>query len=320
MANRQMDTGKLDVLMQDVQSLGVIRPFENLPKQYAKYWSTCIEDYRARTWISAPFLWIEFYFYWRILEATDYFESSFDAFWHKTNWESQDRICIEKIEERAGKLCSGASNLKDALDWTLIGNRADLSQVSSLSSAFSDSFFALDQRNEILAKIEQCKELTWLADNAGEELAYDLIFVAEALRQFPHIRVNFRVKPVPMFVSDARENHLIDMFANAKQWKYLGKLLTPLNNEPRFRVEAPIGDAFPEPVTLTGHVAGHYTVAKGDLWYRRIFGDRYPGAASSMSKGIASLRWVKSEAASSNHLNGASLQNFQERPILMAIA
>jgi hypothetical protein len=77
---------KLHILHSDLQSLGDIRPFEDLPRHHAEYWNARVGRYKDRSWLSAPFMWIEFYFYWRLLEATDYFRTNVDPFWQLTEW------------------------------------------------------------------------------------------------------------------------------------------------------------------------------------------------------------------------------------------
>ena len=317
---RGESTDVIDRLKAELLQLEGFNRFTAVPVPHRDYWNRQIEIQNGKTWISAPFLWVEFYFYWKLQEATGFFQSGTDVFWAKTEWSNLGIHAVEKLEHRAADILGGKADLRDALNWSLLGNSCDLSQLENGQSASVQPVFLIDQRAEILDSISHCNHLIWLADNAGEELANDLIFVASTLREQLDLRVSFHVKPIPMFVSDAREQHVFEMIKCTKECPALKELLSVLTETGRFCLESIIENALPDALPVVCQTADTYVVSKGDLWYRRVFGDRIPEAGADLQQGIASLRWVKSEAGHETHVGGGSLLEFQQRPMLMAIA
>ena len=136
-----------------------------------------------------------------------------------------------------------------------------------------------------------------VADNGGREIMADLVLVNWLLDTGRADRVTLHVKPTPYYVSDATPSDVDAACAR------LGRPL-----DPRVAVRthwfwcAPL-DFTAMPADLGDDLRGHrVVVAKGDLNYRRLVGDRdwdpttpFAAAATDLGVPVVALRTCKSE-------------------------
>ena len=307
----------LGSLADEVRSLERFAGFGSLPDEPLHYWRQQLAAHDDETWITAPFLWVEFYFYWRLLECCEFFENGRDPFWAQTCSTTIPIEALHTLDRRAAALAANEASLEDAINWSLLGNCDDKSQLPNSAASGSGAEFMVDERSNIADRLRSARAVVILADNAGEELANDLLLAAAILAASPAATVELQVKPVPMFVSDATLAHVRDLADSTGEDKALHSFVSDLIHSPRLTVSAPWAGGYPE---AHGPAGDAYVLAKGDLWYRRIFGDYYPQAAPALEgPGPGVLRIVKSEAANPAHTGGRDFSDFQAKRYLMAI-
>jgi len=273
---------------------------ENAPDH--KSWQKYIQPYLGKNWLVVPWFFVETYFYRRIMEAVDYFNTQKDPF------EYQKRQGLEKtigdiailskfLAERLEYPGKVENILRDGLYFSLWGNQADL----SLWPAGSD----VDPRNDSRKTLKEhllandikqvlrvfnkadlpVNQVDILMDNAGFELVSDLALADILLSLGLAEQVILHVKVHPTFVSDVIEADLgktIQFLTGSEDDNIIqfGKRLETLVKENRIQVKdhdfwtspLPMWDL---PQDIREDLKGSsLLISKGDANYRRILGDR----------------------------------------------
>lgn len=205
-------------------------------------WRDLLEPWIGVSWLEAPWLLVEFYFYRRILGALGYFDSAAPLF-------NYDPFAVDKMNGlRAGasaaaslatkanafaKRCKTddetllAAELRLFVMVALWGNRMDLSiwpesgagnGENRASAAFMEALSAgekclLSDDSEAVAKklaTRQMRDVSIVVDNAGFELTCDLALADALASSGAAKRVVLRVKAHPVFVSDAMDKDVRD--------------------------------------------------------------------------------------------------------------
>lgn len=206
-------------------------------------WKELLEPWIGTTWLDAPWLLVEFYFYRRILHAIGYFDPKSPLF-------NYDPFAIDKLNglragapaaaalaKKANAFAKRAESSSDRLSLAaelrlfvmvaLWGNRMDLSiwpesssQESSgsrASEAFTEALSAgekyllWDDSEEVAkALADGMKDVSIVVDNAGFELTCDLALADALTISGAARRVILRVKAHPVFVSDAMDKDCRD--------------------------------------------------------------------------------------------------------------
>jgi hypothetical protein len=152
-----------------------------------------------------------------------------------------------------------------------------------------------------------------LADNAGRELIADLVLVDHLLRTGRAGTAVLHVKPYPSFVSDATTADVVDCLrrigeapgragaVGARLWQAMASGQLALSAHPFSCAPLPYADM---PAGLRAELApAALVLAKGDLNYRRLVGDRHWPATASFTDltsyfpggGLVALRTLKSD-------------------------
>lgn len=283
-------------------------------------WRRWTVPWLGRRWDSAPFLWAESYFYRRLLAAVDFFTPGplfwLDPFEHQKDAELADPTLDAELAglDRLVDLDRperGSALLLSAL-W---GNRADLGFAAHAGNphiAVSDSLVVDDSAALWATLSGRDATICVVADNAGRELLADLLLVDELLAAGWTETVALHVKPTPYYVSDATT---ADVAACLRRLAHAGgyaegaaKRLHEAFRTGRLRLRtswfytAPL-DFTAMPVDLADEfAAASLTILKGDLNYRRVFGDRrWPATTGASEAGayfpgrFAVLRTLKSD-------------------------
>ncbi len=246
------------------------------------FWNEMLSKH-AKSWLDAPFMFVEFYFYRRLLEAVDYFENKNDPF---------KIIKINSLRNSLAEaffIANTISNLKNPLEillkYDLWSNRADFSQMHRHDSLIGQNIIIDDTENVL--KLFQAKlgQVDIVLDNSGLELSVDLLVSYHLINERLAERVFIHAKSQPIFVSDAtREDVLyaVEFFAGSEDYllQEAGKKLKGFIEKGMLVIEEDpfwvLPKAFEE---INGSLRDHFAkseliILKGDLNYRRLVEDR----------------------------------------------
>eukprot|EP00238_Polyblepharides_amylifera_P000280 CAMPEP_0196574172 /NCGR_PEP_ID=MMETSP1081-20130531/3944_1 /TAXON_ID=36882 /ORGANISM="Pyramimonas amylifera, Strain CCMP720" /LENGTH=447 /DNA_ID=CAMNT_0041892117 /DNA_START=238 /DNA_END=1581 /DNA_ORIENTATION=- len=193
----------------------------------------------GRTWLQAPWLTAEFYFYRRIMEAVEYFESGIDPFQlQKDAGLTSAEAPIRSLTAQLAAATSSPDRLTDQTDeeaaamlelfvvTALWGNRMDLSlwpatsDSSRAATAFEEAIAAGESQllasdisvvvKELMcARAEGGRRMDIVVDNAGFELLCDLCLADVLLETGAASKVVLQLKGHPTFVSDALSKDVV---------------------------------------------------------------------------------------------------------------
>ena len=313
---------------------GQIRPINRDDCGDWEEWNSLIEPYIGQNWLEVPWLFVEFYFYRRILEAVDYFNSGkyflVDPF-HFQKTESF-RVSLQSINDllkwlnelRQEKETNKAI-LGKLLLYILESNRVDLS-LWPVKEGVTRQQSARKSQNDYLMVDDVQQALDWffarkisrldiLIDNAGFELLGDLCMVQFLLEQGIINQAVLHVKPCPIFVSDVIEADvyksiqlLTEQEGKYKRLARFGGQLGRYMSEMKIRIECDPFWAYPLPFwKMPSHLyndlgSSDFIISKGDANYRRLLGDRrwdyqdpFPKVISYFPSALLAIRIIKSE-------------------------
>lgn len=273
---------------------GPLRPLtEDAPDRAA--WDAACAPHVGRSWLDVPWYFAESFFYRRLLEATQFFgtRSGMDPFFDVKQREEQ--AMLPRVRAIRDALGTSFEPLCALLHASLWGNRADLSYA--VGRAFGEEGAAtdllVDHTAEVLAALGQASQVALLLDNAGTELACDLLLADALARRGIHV-VLF-AKAHPFFVSDATP---VDV---ERTRALLGLDRLPVVAHPFMtssgflRIEIMPGDLI---TSLSQH---DLVLVKGDANYRRLVADApWPFAtpaeqAMAFPAPLVALRTCKAE-------------------------
>jgi uncharacterized protein with ATP-grasp and redox domains len=246
------------------------------------YWTARVAALSGATWSEQPFFDLEFLFYKAIDTLVRELEPGHDVF------ASARREALRHALPDVARLVESATphSLDAALLLALFGNEADLSQLAT-NAAPAERSVLVDERADIADRLRALPpdaKVQILADNAGSELCFDLVLVARLLEL--GASVELQVKPSPMFVSDALAIDVeqtvlaLESLPSTVAVSRVGQTLRRALHEERLRIRSPRDWSEPrhidalEPELASILRGAHLVLVKGDLNYRRYFGDR----------------------------------------------
>ena len=303
---------------------GVIRALTEDAADHT-FWNAVSAPHIGHSWLNVPWYWAEAYFYRRVLEATQYFQSG--------PWQGVDPFGPKKATELVPEAApQAAKNLlqrlpddpmarfERLLHASLWGNRVDLSY--EVASRLARPTGSREERGNLLVddtaclwdflRTGGCHRLAILADNAGTELLMDLALVDFLLSRGFCEEAHLHLKPQPFFVSDAM---LQDVAAGLNALERKGGMARSLAHRLRSHLisnrlhlydhwhYATSLFFFQLPDDLHNVLAGMDLVfVKGDANYRRLLGDAhwapttsFADATSYFPAAIVALRTLKAE-------------------------
>ena len=269
---------------------------EDAPDRH--FWNEVSRDCIGRSWLDVPWYWAEAFFYRRILEATQYFQSS--------PMGNVDPYHSVKLAELAPEVAprAAAATLRDLpadvskrfemlLYSSLWGNRIDLSY--KVAMGVGRAVRLEEERENLLVddtarlwellSVEPCRRLALIADNAGTELTMDLVLIDFLLESGLAEKISLHLKQQPFFVSDAMpadvEASLRALARGEPEAKALaGRLVAHraggrldlrthwFYTTPLFYFQLP-DDLYAELGEMD------FVILKGDVNYRRLLGDAH---------------------------------------------
>ena len=246
------------------------------------------------TWQRAEWFFAETYVYRCLIEAVRWRESGRDPFLPKKLEELHSHALWQLIERAFDPLDSPEKELNRALAFDLWANRIDLSYSASMErgTVISAEDLLVDDREALASYLRETrtapegfqgrKPVFILADNAGSELAMDLVLSETLLRQVTP-QVVFCLKAHPTFVSDATTQDvwmiLKEMEARGPKAAALAKRLRGrwLAGQLRFLPHAYWNSSrflWDLPADLERQLnEARLVIVKGDANYRRTVGD-----------------------------------------------
>ncbi|MFI5775702.1 damage-control phosphatase ARMT1 family protein [Nocardia sp. NPDC051570] len=300
---------------------GVLKPLVTAADDAAQ-WSEWGAGLWGRPWGEASFLWAESYFYRRLLEAVGYFGPGawrgIDPFAPAKAAESAGPAVAEELDALAGSADTPPDNRRAALLLSALwGNQADLGFRLTATPGPRATRLLVDDSEALWASLARARDplVCVIADNAGRELLPDLVLIDHLLTEEAVARVALHVKPRPYFVSDATMTDVLATLrvlresTTAEARRIGGRLWEAMRTE-RLIVRdhqffcAPL--SFHDmPADLAAEFAtAAMTVAKGDLNYRRLVGDRHWPPATPFAdltgyfpSPVTALRTLKSDVA-----------------------
>jgi uncharacterized protein with ATP-grasp and redox domains len=240
-------------------------------------WNRAVAPYVGGPWSAMPWYLAESYCYRRLLEATRWFANARDPFApHKAReWVEAEALLARTLPNVPG---DDDDTLRALLFLALWGNRADLSLDARSHGAATASDLLVDDSDAALRALQAADHVTIVLDNAGTELAFDLLLVHALLAR--GVRVTLQAKAQPFFVSDAM---VVDVDEGVR---VLGRvdaaraqLLTDARADGRLQVRAHAHfttSAFHDdvPPDLRAALnASDLVIWKGDCNYRRLVRD-----------------------------------------------
>ena len=200
-------------------------------------WRDILTPWIGTTWLDAPWLLTEFYFYRRILEAIGYFDEdsplfNYDPFrTDKMNGLKSGATAAaslaKKVNALAKKSSASAEELRLFIMVALWGNRMDLSiwpesgssddGANRANEAFAEAlqageeYLLWDDSEKVASALKVgMNDVSIVVDNAGFELTCDLALADAMIISGSVKRVLLRVKAHPVFVSDAMDKDCRD--------------------------------------------------------------------------------------------------------------
>lgn len=265
-------------------------------------WPRYLQPYLGDNWLDVPWLFVEIYYFRRILEAIGYFDNSVDPFASQKEVGLQD--AAERIADLGRQLAEQPREtatqkdhiLQQLLAISLWGNQADMSLFPAGSEHPNHSdeqqqadHTLVDDRAAVIAYLHaqpQLGRIDFILDNAGFELVSDLFLTDFLLSSEMVQTIYLHVKEHPYYVSDTMEKDVFNTIA------WLGEQAEPALQQLSARLSAALkADALrirtntfwtlpttywemPEPLheQLSESTL---LISKGDLNYRRWLGDRH---------------------------------------------
>jgi hypothetical protein len=290
-----------------------------------------LAPFLACNWLSSPWCVAEFYFYRRVMEAVDYFDTKLDPF--RNQKELGVSAHIETMDRWAARVLplleSRLTHVGERRHWLLHfvriamnGNRMDLSlwpvggESAPTDTETSVQILAEDSEQlwAYIAARAPMHRVGIIVDNAGLELFSDLLLADYLVHSGLTTSLMFHTKGHPTFVSDATASDLHWMV------QYLGKLPkeTPLQRlgvrweryllDGRWQCRDDLFWAQPQafwemdPPLWECIQNQELIFVKGDANYRRLLGDRawplstpFSDVVTYWPTAVCALRALKAE-------------------------
>ena len=289
-------------------------------------WEEIIAPFEGENWLDVPWLFAEFYFYRRILEAVKYRELGIDPYhtqkwrgWHQTATQ-RSAIARQLNELLAEAAMNSVAGLALMLSLALWGNQADLSMFPDgeyqPDEANQANNTIVDETNAILNYLQAnapLERVDIVLDNGGLEQFSDLCLADYLLSAGLAHRVVVHDKPEPIFVSDVIEADFwmaLELLQGSEDenLRQLGVRLQAHVNAGTLARQTDAFWALPYsfwqiPSELSAELnQSSLLISKGDANYRRWLGDRlWPYTTniadiiSYMPMPVVLVRTIKSE-------------------------
>lgn len=295
-------------------------------------WDGDLAPWLDKTWLEIPWFLAESFFYRRVLEIVHYFQPG--PWWGKDPYERLKTQEIEQALPVFSEIYSAVpdqgslENFQMMCYQALWGNRGDLSNLNTFETDMSaqSERIILNQSEDVYHFLGQKPaRIAYFFDNTGKELFFDLAFIDFLLRTGLATSITGYVKNQPFFVSDAESKDLMKSVSylstgRSNQVQDLANRIQQALKSGVIKLEAPPFFTSSRmyrqmPPNLKSQVGDHdLVILKGDVNYRRLFGDRHwdpttkiRDAGGYFPTSFLSLRTLKAEL-----ILGLSQDRFEE--------
>ena len=206
-------------LRDEIESGQAIRPLDIEQASDHHQWMSALRRQQALVdgelnWHNAEWFFAETYAYRRLIDAVRYYETGRDPFAPKKNAELKSGALWDMLGLALGSPTVAEHEIRRAVALDLWANRIDLSYAASLDRGtdINPEDLLVDDSHQLIEFLRQSASsasefrasgtIYIVADNAGSELAMDLV-LADRLLRYVTDRVVLYLKAHPTFVSDA---------------------------------------------------------------------------------------------------------------------
>ena len=306
--------GKLEIdLRKNAQLINVSEEYCLGSEFWNNYLSSNIK--KDPTWLTAPWLFAEFYFYRRVIECFFINGQIFDPFGDQKL--AGLRECTVSMKKLIGDICilMNANSTQNVLQYavysSLFGNKLDLSlfpadiigqNVTSnaadnrINASHNKECLLINDIHNVLSYLcceksqmkEDSRNISIVLDNAGYELITDFILGYVLLTCQLTSKVVYHTKPYPTFVSDATTNDVIYTVTYMSQledtWiQLVGKALLVFIDSGQIEIidniqwglPIPFYDLNIELIPTLSATRCKLVFIKGDANYRRLVGKNW---------------------------------------------
>jgi hypothetical protein len=259
-------------------------------------WQAAYREQRRKvdplTWQNSEWFFAETFFYRHLIQAVRWVETGRDPFAQKKQEELKSARLLNLLNAALEVGGSFAEKLPVLLSFCLWGNRVDLSHPAGdiAADSLSEDELLADDREALRRYLTadagdrgaEERIVHIIADNAGTELAMDLI-LADLLLAGGCEAVVFHVKPFPTYVSDATVvdvwNVIRTMETSGESPAHLATRLRRAWNDGRLQIAThhfwtSSRFLWEMPPALSQLLqAASLVILKGDMNYRRAVGD-----------------------------------------------
>jgi hypothetical protein len=279
-----------------------LRPLREGTAPDVRSWNRALSRLAGKDWLETPWFVAEMYFFRRILEATGYYQPGSGLGQDPYALQKQQGLadCLPAVRAAAEEVQRwvaqpAADSLAQMLKLSLWGNQVDLSlwpagqaeRPNHASWKHGEAFLLSDQAAEAAAHLtsQPPGRIDVLVDNAGQELAFDLLLTDFLLTSSAARRVRLHLKPHPTYVSDATQPDVREAVAafrgQAGALEELGGRLQAHLDSGRLQLSTDYFWTLPYaawelPSRLQHSLRrARLVISKGDANYRRLVGDRH---------------------------------------------
>lgn len=297
-------------------------PMLDTPAPDYDEWESLYAPHRGETWLNSEWFFAEVYLYRLLIQAVRWWETGRDPF---LPWKAEEMTSDNLWRTMEAALATSSNTPEERLAELLLhvlwGNRIDLSLsiAATHGTHAEEDDLLVDDRSAALRLFFQksgspSDTIHLIVDNAGSELAMDLILAHTLIDMRVVERVVMHVKLHPTFVSDATAHdvvffmQLLEREGRSPDLRRLGTELCEMFERGQLSL-AP--DAFWNSTNFLWQLpprlqktldGGRLAIFKGDANYRRMTGDALWNPATPFSEVTAyfpipllALRTLKSD-------------------------
>jgi uncharacterized protein with ATP-grasp and redox domains len=183
-------------------------PLPALPAPDADIWRQAFTLRRGETWLHTDWFFAETYFFRQIIDRVRYWQTQNDPFAPMKQAELESDSFNETVASALEIDGAADERLRALMVQSLWGNQSDLSHsAATVAGQSGDDDILVNQAQAAVTYLHHLpddqaeKPVHLIADNAGTELAMDLLLTAELLQQTMPVIMHLKMHPT--YVSDA---------------------------------------------------------------------------------------------------------------------
>ena len=292
-------------------------PMIGMPAPDYEEWAQAYAKHDGETWLDTDWFFAELICYRLVIQAVRWWETGRDPFAPQKTAELESNTFQPRLDRALMVYEPVEAHLSRLIQYALWGNRIDLSLVAAVQhgseSSNPDDLLIDDTRLAVNYLLHTTGTVHVVADNAGLELAMDLVLIDALLRDVTDTIV-LHLKMHPTFVSDATSVDVLLFIDRLVSNQYgslasaFGQRLQKAFYDGRLRLAPDLywnssRMLWDMPLRLkTMFQKAALVILKGDANYRRLTGDAawppetpFQDTAGYFSAPLLALRTMKSD-------------------------